>query len=127
MTPLTEKQLRLLAFLVALNDQEVNGCEALHTQSGRTLFFELAKTLLGDPTTQAASLKQRMGRLSERTIRNRIRTFEQMELLKVLPRVVDARTRELVATEKFEQELKVHLDRCGVILDKHFYVIDKQK
>lgn len=127
MSPLTEKQLHLLAFLVPLHDQEVGGCEALHTQSGRTLYFELAKTMLGDPSHQSAGLKQRLGRLSERTIRNRMRAFEQMGLMKVHSRAADARTRELVTTEKFEQELKLHLDKCGLILEKHFYVIGKQR
>lgn len=127
MSPLTEKQLHLLSFLVALHDQETNGFDALHTQSGRTLYFELAKTMLDDQTRQTAGLKQRLGRLSERTIRNRMRSFEEMGLLKVHPRSADGRTRELVATEKFAQELKLHLDKCGVILEKHFYVIDKQK
>jgi DNA-binding MarR family transcriptional regulator len=127
MSPLTEKQLHLLAFLVALHDQETNGFDVLHTQSGRTLYFELAKTMLDDQTRQAIGLKQRLGRLSERTIRNRIRSFEEMGLLKVHSRSADGRTRELVATEKFSQELKLHLNNCGVILEKHFYVIDKHK
>lgn len=125
MHQLTEKQLHLLEFLVSIHDWEMAECKPLHTQSGRSLYFELAKTVLKDETNQAGGLKRSLGRLSERTVRNRMRSFESKGFLEVRSRSTDGRTRQLVATDKFLEVLDHHLEECLVRLENHYFLIEK--
>lgn len=118
--------LHLLSFLVSLHEWEMSEYELLHTQSGRSLYFELAKTLLKNDHHPVGGLKRSLGQLSERSVRNRMRNFESDGYLEVHPHCVDGRTRQLVATPKFIEMLNRHLEQCLGKLESRYILIEKQ-
>lgn len=125
MRNLTEKQLQLLELLIALNDWEWGQNGELKTLSGRSLYYQLARAILDDRKKRTA-LKQRLERLSERSIRDRMRAFEAKQLLECQPGTLDARTRKLVPTEKFFDMIEQHLAHCQKILESRYFLIEKE-
>lgn len=124
MRNLTDKQLHLLDLLIALNDWESMQKGELKTQSGRSLYYQLARVLLDERKNRSA-LKQRLGRLSERSIRDRMRAFEANQLLQREPGVFDARTRTLVPTERFLDIIEQHLAYCQKTIESRYFLIEK--
>lgn len=124
MHKLTEKQIQLLDLLIELNDFEGLQHRELKTLSGRSLYYQLAKSILDD-RKKHSFLKQRIGRLSERSLRNRMRDFEATQLLERQPDVLDARTRKLVPTKKFVDMVEQHLNFCQKKLESRFFLIEK--
>lgn len=126
MPKFTERHVQILELLVALNDWEDREIHQLGTLSGRTLYFQMAKSLLqARGPYDGDSLKQCMGNLSDRSLRERMRHFEACNLLNREPGDVDARTRKLVPTEQFEFLLEQHLDHCQKSLESRFYLVNK--
>jgi hypothetical protein len=124
MLQLTEKQLRILDLLIELNDLEVMQHEQLATRSGRTLYFQIAKSIRKDPRKRSY-LKQRTGNVSERSLRGRMRSFEHLNLLECLAGVEDARTRKLVPTQRFIDLVALHLSSYQKVLETHFHLVSK--
>lgn len=124
MQQLTRKQLQILQTLIDLNDWEVMQKKELATQSGRTLYFQIAKSIRKGPQKRSY-LKQRTGNVSERSLRGRMRSFEHLNLLECLAGAEDARTRKLVPTQKFIDLVALHLNSYQKILESHFLLVEK--
>lgn len=73
----------------------------MQTISGRDLYFLIAATLLTDADGKPQSLKLLSGRITDRATRNRMREFQELGLVEVIDNEDDARTKRVVATEKF--------------------------
>lgn len=127
MTKLNLKQTNLLEILIALNAWELEEKTELQTQSGRSLYFQLAQAMLASESAGGVSLKRRVGTACERSIRERIRTFQQAELLCVKGNDKDARTKQIVPTKKFAEDLAKHLDHCIELLESQFILIEKRR
>lgn len=124
MFKLSPKQANLLFMLVELNAWEQKNSDSLQTQSGRSLYFQLAQALLEDDAQSGVLLKRRVGHASERSIRDHLRTFQEAGLLLAQSGPQDARTKQIVPTEKFIEELCQHLDRCIGLLENRYLLIE---
>jgi hypothetical protein len=69
-------------------------------------------------------LKRRVGHVSERSIRTRLRTFQDAGLLLEKCGAQDARTKQILPTEKFTAELCQHLDHCIELLENRYLLIE---
>lgn len=114
----------MLDLLIALNDIEALQGRAFSTLSGRTLYYQMAKTFC-QHRQQPPVLKARLGKLSERAMRDRLRAFEEDHWLECQPGRWDARTRKLVPTDKFFDLLEKHLCRCQQALESRYFLIEK--
>ena len=124
MLKLNPKQANLLSVLVALNDWEQKNSPCLQTQSSRSLYFQLAQALLAEDAQGGVRLKKRVGHASERSIRDRLRTFQEAGLLLEHSGSQDARTRQIVPTDKFTVELCEHLDHYIELLEDRYLLIE---
>ena len=125
MSKLSPKQANLLSMLVSLNAWEQKNSSCLHTQSGRSLYFQLAQVLLAPVEGDGVSMKQRLGDTSERSMRDHMRSFQEAGLLTEKSGTQDARTKQIVPTEKFTAELRQHLDLFIGLLEDRFLMIEK--
>ena len=122
---LTTKQANLLSIMVALNAWEQKNSALLKTQSGRSLYFQLAQALLAPDACEGVMMKQRVGDASERSVRAHMRLFEEAGLLTEKSGTQDARTKHIVPTEKFAEELLQHLDHFIGLLEGHYLLLEK--
>ncbi len=125
MRKLSPKQANLLSILVTLNAWEQKNSASLHTQSGRSLYFQLAQVLLAPVEGDGVSMKQRLGDASERSMRDQMRSFQEAGLLTEKNGTQDARTKQIVPTEKFADDLRQHLDLCIGLLEYRYLMIEK--
>lgn len=125
MSKLSAKQANLLSILVALNAWELKNCDPLQTQSGRSLYFQLAQALLAPDEGDGVMMKQRLGDASERSMRDHMRLFQEAGLLTEKSGTHDARTKQIVPTEKFTEELRQHLDHCISLLESRYLLVEK--
>jgi hypothetical protein len=125
MRKLSPKQANLLSILVTLNAWEQKNSASLHTQSGRSLYFQLAQVLLAPVEGDGVSMKQRLGDASERSMRDQMRSFQEAGLLTEKNGTQDARTKQIVPTEKFADDLRQHLDLCIGLLEDRYLMIEK--
>ena len=117
MTKLNLKQTNLLEILIALNAWELEEKTELQTQSGRSLYFQLAQAMLASESAGGVSLKRRVGTACERSIRERIRTFQQAELLCVKGNdkdAISAKTEALAAASGKLAERAYEIGRAHV-------------
>jgi DNA-binding transcriptional ArsR family regulator len=122
---LSSKQANLLSIMVALNAWEQNYSVPLKTQSGRSLYFQLAQALLAPDACDGVMMKQRVGDASERSLRAHMRSFEEAGLLTEKSGIQDARTRQIIPTEKFTEDLVEHLDHFMRLLESHYLLLEK--
>jgi hypothetical protein len=125
MSKLSPDQANLLSILVALNAWEQKNCPPLLTQSGRSLYFQLAQVLLAPVGGDGLSMKQRLGDASERSMRDHMRLFQEAGLLTEISGAQDARTKQIVPTEKFIEGLRQHLDLCIELLEDRYLMVEK--
>ncbi len=125
MSKLSPKQTNMLSILVALNAWEQKHNPMLQTQSGRSLYFQLAQILLAPVEGDGVSMKQRLGDASERSMRDHMRLFQEAGLLTEKSGTQDARTRQIVPTEKFTEGLRQHLDLCIELLEDRYLMVEK--
>ncbi len=125
MNKLNPKQANVLSVFIALNAWGQNEIEAFQTQSGRSLYYQLAQTMLDTESTGGGLLKQGHGRVCERAIRGRIRKFQKAGLLVVKCSHQDRRAKQIVPTEKFVKDLSKQLDHCIGLLENRYLLIEK--
>ncbi len=125
MPKLSPDQANLLSILVALNAWEQQNSPPLLTQSGRSLYFQLAQVLLAPDEDEGLSMKQMLGDASERSMRDHMRSFQEAGLLTEKNGTQDARTKHVVPTEKFTEELRQHLDQCIRLLESRYLLLEK--
>jgi hypothetical protein len=125
MPKLSPDQANLLSILVALNAWEQKNSTLLQTQSGRSLYFQLAQVLLTPVEGDGLSMKQRLGDASERSMRDHMRLFQEAGLLTEKSGAQDARTKQIVPTEKFIEGLRQHLDLCIELLEDRYLMVEK--
>ena len=70
-------------------------------------------------------MKQRVGDASERSLRAHMRSFEEAGLLTEKSGIQDARTRQIIPTEKFTEDLVEHLDHFMRLLESHYLLLEK--
>jgi hypothetical protein len=125
MPKLSPDQANLLSILVALNAWEQKNRPPLLTQSGRSLYFQLAQVLLAPNEGDGVLMKQMLGDASERSMRDHMRLFQEAGLLTEKSGIQDARTKQIVPTEKFNEELRQHLDHCIRLLESRYLLVEK--
>ena len=125
MSKLSPKQANLLSILLALNAWEQKHSAPLKTQSGRALYFQLAQSSLAPDGYEGVMMKQRVGDASERSMRDHMRLFQEQGLLKEKSGIQDARTKQILPTQKFAEELQLHLDQFTRLLESHYLLIEK--
>jgi len=115
-----------LRLLIALNYWEGSEKNEIRTESSRELFFQLAESLLISPQApKYQTLKFLAGRLTERAMRQRVREFEALGLVNVLPGSLDSRSKQLAPTKEFISKLNMHLKLKREVCERHMYLIDK--
>jgi hypothetical protein len=125
MSKLSPKQVNLLTILVALNSWERKNCPTIETQSGRSLYFQLAQALLTTDEGEDVLMKQRLGDASERSMRDRMRSFQEAGLLTEKSGTLDARTKQIIPTEKLTDDLIRHLDLLMGLLESRYLLVEK--
>jgi hypothetical protein len=125
MVKLSPKQVNLLSILVALNAWEQKNCPSIATQSGRSLYFQLAQALLTTDEGEDVLMKQRLGDTSERSMRDRMRSFQEAGLLTEKNGTLDARTKHILPTEKLTNDLIRHLDHFMRLLENRYLLVEK--
>ncbi len=125
MVKLSPKQTNLLSVMVALHEWEQKQSDSLRTQSGRSLYFQLAESLLTPGEGEGVLMKQMVGTTSERSMRDHMRAFQEAGLLTEKSGSQDARTKQIVPTEKFTEELCKHLDYCIRLLENQYLLLEK--
>ena len=125
MSKLSPDQANLLSILVALNAWEHKNIPPLLTQSGRSLYFQLAQVLLAPIQGEGLLMKQIAGDASERSMRDHMRYFQEAGLLTEKNGTLDARTKQIMPTDKFIEELRQHLDHCIRLLESRYLLVEK--
>jgi hypothetical protein len=125
MSKLSPKQVNLLNILVALNAWEKKNCPSIETQSGRSLYFQLAQTLLTTNEGEDVLMKQRLGDASERSMRDHVRSFQAAGLLTEKNGTLDARTKQILPTEKLTNDLISHLELFMRLIENRYLLVEK--
>ncbi len=125
MAKLNPKQVNLLSILVELNAWEQKNSPLLQTQSGRSLYFQLAQALLAPDEGDGVLMKQRVGNASERSIRGRMRSFQEAGLLTEKCGTLDARTKQIAPTDKLTEDLIKHLDLFKSLIENYYLLLEK--
>jgi hypothetical protein len=125
MSKLSPKQANLLSVMLAMNAWELKNSAPLKTQSGRALYFQLAQSSLIPDGSEVVMMKQRVGDASERSMRDHMRLFQEEGLMTEKNGSKDARTKQILPTEKFTEELRLHLDHFAHLLESHYLLIEK--
>lgn len=117
-------QPNLLKVMIQIREWENVSCHELQTLSGRDLYFRIAARYL-EGLDSPQQLKLLHGQLTERTTRLRMREFETQGLIHVARNDADQRTRQAIPTEKFLQNLNMHLNQMKTLCDVHYVMVDK--
>ena len=84
-----------------------------------------AQVLLAPIQGEGLLMKQIAGDASERSMRDHMRYFQEAGLLTEKNGTLDARTKQIMPTDKFIEELRQHLDHCIRLLESRYLLVEK--
>lgn len=111
---------RGLLCLADLNAWERANIPYIKTTSGRDLYFAMANFTLLQDTDATPSLKTLVLGLTDRTMRQQIRKFEELGLIITVQHETDARSRVLKPTQKLLNTFDEHVGMMRRIFRQHF-------
>ena len=117
----------LVISLAELHQWELENHPLLMTLTGRHLYYRLAQESVKNEHVLTRALKDVSGGMhfTEKALRTRMRQMEREGLIKAVPRPDDARSKQLIPTEKFNALMYQHAEQVKKIFDKHFLLIEK--
>lgn len=118
---------RLVISLAELHQWELENHPLLETLTGRHLYYRLAQESVKNEHVLTRALKDVFGGMhfTEKALRTSMRQMEREGLIKAVPRPDDARSKQLIPTEKFNALMYQHAEQVKKIFDKHFLLIEK--
>lgn len=125
---LDEAQLTgIIALLAELHEWELTNAPLLSTLTGRHLYFRMAQRAVGDREHLSRALKDLTSGAgyTEKALRMRMRDMERDGYTEALNGLEDGRSKYLMPTEKFYQELYSHAAQVKQILRKNYLLIQK--
>ena len=117
----------LVVSLAELHQWELENHPLLGTLTGRHLYYRLAQESVNSQCALTRAIKDVFGSMqyTEKALRTRIRQMEREGLIEAVTRPDDARSKQLVPTEKFTQLMTLHAEQVRKIVDKQFLLIEK--
>ena len=117
----------IVVSLAELHQWELANHPLLDTLTGRHLYYRLAQESVNKEYVLTRAIKDVFGSMhyTEKALRTRMRQMEHEGLIDAVTRPDDARSKQLVPTEKFNQLMAVHAEQVRKIFDKHFLLIEK--
>jgi hypothetical protein len=117
----------LVISLAELHQWELENHPLLETLTGRHLYYRLAQESVKNEYALTRALKDVFGGMhfTEKALRTRMRQMEREGLIEAVTRPDDARSKQLLPTEKFNQMMTQHAEQVKKIFDKHFLLIEK--
>lgn len=117
----------IVANLAELHEWEMRFSPLLSTLTGRHLYFRIAQRAVGDRTLLTRALKDLTGGsgYTEKAMRNRIQAMEKDGYIFSVVGQVDGRSKCLMPTEKFYEEIYWHAEQVRRIFNKNFLMIEK--
>ena len=111
---------RGLLCLADLNIWERQNIPYIQSKSGRDLYFALASAMLLQDNETTPSLKTLVLGLTNRTMRQRIREFEDYGLIIIIQSETDARSRVIKPTQKLLDLFDAHTGEMRSIFQQRF-------
>lgn len=117
----------LVISLAELHQWELENHPLLATLTGRHLYYRLAQESVNNDHVLTRALKDVFGGMhfTEKALRTRMRHMEREGLIEAVTRPDDARSKQLVPTDKFNQLMTRHAEQVKKVFDKHFLLIEK--
>lgn len=117
----------IITNLAELHEWELLNSPLLGTLTGRHLYFRMAKRAVGEREHLSRALKDLTGGSSytEKALRTRMREMESDGYIESLSGLEDGRSKYLMPTEKFYEELYLHANQVKRILEKNYLLIEK--
>ncbi len=120
--------IRFLRLLIGLQRWEASPPVWLQTSSARELFFRISESLLyGASDSKFQTLKYLNGRFTDRAMRQRVREFQMHGLIAVCESPINARTKQLIPSNKFVTYLNQHVSLQRRVCEQHMHLIDKSQ
>jgi len=117
----------LVSSLAELHQWELENLPLLSTLTGRHLYYRVANETFHPEEALTKALKDLFGgaHFTEKALRSRMREMERDGLLETIIRKSDARSKQLVPTEKFHALLQTHAEQVKRSFDKHYLLVVK--
>ena len=117
----------LISSLAELHQWELENLPILSTLTGRHLYYRMAEETFHPEMALTKALKDLFGgaHFTEKALRSRMREMERQGLIETITRQSDARSKQLVPTEKFHELLQAHAEQVRHSFDKHYLLIEK--
>ncbi len=117
----------LISSLAELHQWELENLPILSTLTGRHLYYRMAEETFHPEMALTKALKDLFGgaHFTEKALRSRMREMERQGLIETITRQSDARSKQLVPTEKFHELLQAHAEQVRQSFDKHYLLIEK--
>lgn len=117
----------IVSNLAELHEWELEHAPMLSTLTGRHLYYRIAQRAVGDRALLSRALKDLMGGsgYTEKALRTRMREMERDGLIESVSGEEDGRSKYLMPTEKFYEQIYMHADQVRRIFEKNFLLIEK--
>lgn len=117
----------IVSNLSKLHEWEIEHAPMLSTLTGRHLYYRIAQRAVGDRQLLSRALKDLMGGAgyTEKALRTRMRDMEREGYIESVSGEEDARSKYLMPTEKFYEQIYTHADQVRRIFEKDFLLIEK--
>ncbi len=117
----------LVVSLAELHQWELENHPLLDTLTGRHLYYRLAQESVNNDYVLTRALKDVFGGMhfTEKALRTRMRQMEREGLIQAVTRLDDARSKQVMPTEKFNHLMTLHAEQIRKIFDKHFLLVEK--
>lgn len=117
----------LVNSLAELHQWELENHPLLETLTGRHLYYRLAQESVKNKQVLTRALKDVFGGMhfTEKALRTRMRHMEREGLIEAVTRSDDARSKQLIPTDKFNHLMTRHAEQVRKTFDKHFLLIEK--
>lgn len=104
----------IIASLAELYQWEQDNFPALHSMTGRHLYYKIAERAIGDRSLLSGSLKKDLyagASLSEKALRLRMREMEKQGEIQTVQCLDDGRAKYLMPTEKLYEAIYLHAEQ----------------
>jgi len=118
----------LVAVLCRLHDWEMENAPLLRCTTGRQLYFSVAQGAVargyGPMVKEVINSKH----ITDRALRSRLRTLVRQGYIHLEPSTkTDRRIKLIRPSVEFEGDLNGHLQAFKLLLQDHFYLVERQK
>ena len=118
----------MLKIVVAIQNWENENLPELETTSGRFIFLYLLSYFCNqtNPLTESTPLKSiyRTDRISEKSIRNKLKDFHAEGLIQFVSLSEDMRSKCAIPTDLLIRKIINYAERIHYIMRSHYYLVD---